>query len=212
LANHRAESELEALSRTAAAFAPRTARGLSLPNLLFFTDPARVADPEAVARRLPVGAGVVFRAFGAADAIDQGRRLRAIASERGLVLLVGADPDLAEAIAADGVHLPQRLMALLPVLHERWPARLVTLAAHDLTAVEAGARAGVDALVISPIFASNSPSAGRPLGVERLRTLVAATSLPVYALGGVRADTVSQLANTGIVGIAAVEALAEAAP
>ena len=35
----------------------------SLPNLLFFTDPVRTPDPEAIARRLPRGAGVVVRAF-----------------------------------------------------------------------------------------------------------------------------------------------------
>jgi thiamine-phosphate pyrophosphorylase len=41
-----------------------------------------------------------------------------------------------------------------------------------------------------------------------LKALVAATALPVYALGGVRANTVAQLAGSGVVGIAAVEALA----
>ncbi|HQR91440.1 MAG TPA: thiamine monophosphate synthase, partial [Caulobacter sp.] len=39
-------------------FAPRMARGIALPNLLFFTDPARVPDPDVVAERLPRGAGV----------------------------------------------------------------------------------------------------------------------------------------------------------
>jgi thiamine-phosphate pyrophosphorylase len=44
--------------------------------------------------------------------------------------------------------------------------------------------------------------------VDGLKRLVATTSLPVYALGGIAADTASQLANTGIIGLAAVEALA----
>ena len=200
--------ELEALSRTAATFPPRTARGFTLPSLLFFTDPARVSDPEAVAERLPRGAGVVFRAFGAANACEQGLRLRAIANARGLILLAGADVDLAEAIGADGVHLPERLRDQAPALRAARPNRLITLAAHDREAVLAGSTPDIDALVVSPIFASNSPSAGTPLGPEGLRDLVAATDKPIYALGGVRAETINQLQNIGIVGVAAVEALA----
>lgn len=201
-------SELEVLSSAAAAFPPRTARGRTLPGLLFFTDPQRVANPEAVAERLPRGAGVVFRAFGASDAVDQGRRLRAIADARDLTLLVGAHANLAEGIGADGLHMPERLVGEVPRLraeHGRW---LITVAAHDRGAVEAAQRAGADAVVVSPVFPSNSPSAGAPLGVEGLKDMVTATALPVYALGGVRAHTVMALIGSGVAGIAAVEALA----
>lgn len=201
-------SELQALSSAAGAFPPRTARGRTLPGLLFFTDPQRVPNPEAVAERLPAGAGIVYRAFDAEDAVERGRRLRTIATERGLLLLVGAHPGLAEGIRADGLHMPQRLSAEIPRLraeHGRW---LITVAAHDLTALKAAERAQADAVVVSPIFPSNSPSAGEPLGVDGLKGLVTATSLPVYALGGIRARTATQLIGSGIVGIAAVEALA----
>ena len=201
-------SELEVLSSAAATFPPRTARGVTLPNLLFFTDPARVPDPTTVAERLPRGAGIVFRAFGAPDAVEQGRRLRAIANERGLLLLVGAHANLAEGIGADGLHMPERLAADIPRLRAEHARYLITVAAHDERAVRAAERAGADAVVVSPVFPSNSSSAGDPLGVEAVKALVSATALPVYALGGVRARTVTQLIGGGLVGIAAVEALA----
>lgn len=201
-------SELEILSSAAAAFPPRIARGKTLPSLLFFTDPARVAHPEAVAERLPRGAGIVFRAFGSADAVEQGRRLRAIADARGLLLLVGVHPGLAEGIGADGLHMPERLAGEIPRLRAEHGRYLITVAAHDATAVQAAERAGADAVIVSPVFPSNSPSAGQPLGVERLKALVATTFLPVYALGGVRARTVTRLIGSGVSGIAAVEALA----
>lgn len=187
-------------------FAPRTARGLALPSLLFFTDPNRVPDPEAVAERLPRGAGVVFRAFGAADAVAQGLRLRAIADRCGLVLLAGADEALARSIGADGLHLPQRTRETASLLRTRQPDWLITIAAHDREAVMAASALRADALVVSPVFESNSPSTGTPLGVEGLSALVSATDTPVYALGGIRAVTVESLRNTGIVGLAAVEA------
>ena len=79
----------------------------ALPSLLFFTDPDRTPDPEAIAARLPRGAAVVFRAFGAADAADRGAGLKAIARARGLKLLIGADETLAARLGADSLrYLP----------------------------------------------------------------------------------------------------------
>jgi thiamine-phosphate pyrophosphorylase len=202
-----ATDEMGALSRTAARLRPWLVRGKLLPNLLFFTDPQRTPHPERIAERLPAGAAVVFRAFSAADAIEQGLRLREITRRRGLLLLIGADDGLAVEVQADGLHLPERLAATLPDLRAAHPSWLITVAAHDLTAAKVGEEAGADALVVSPVFASRSPSAGAPLGVERLMKIVGAVETPVYALGGIRADTVSRLTDSGIVGIAAVEAL-----
>jgi thiamine-phosphate pyrophosphorylase len=198
---------MEALSRTAARLRPWLVRGMPLPNVLFFTDPERTPDPERVAERLPSGAAVVFRAFGARDAVDHGLRLREITERRGLRLLVGADEVLALQVEADGLHLPERLAVDLPRLRAAHPDWLITIAAHDGTAAKAGGAAGADALVVSPVFPSRSPSAGEPLGVEGLKRIVESVATPIYALGGVRADTVERLADTGIVGIAAVEAL-----
>ncbi len=172
------------------------------------TDPARIPDPIAAAARLPRGSAVVFRAFGAADAVQQGRRLAAVARRRGLVLLAGADARLAIAIGADGVHLPERLAGRAGAVRRAHPCWLITVAAHGEAAVRRGRGQGADAVVISPVFESRSPSAGRALGPARLANLVRLTKRPVYALGGVNGKTAARLMRTGAAGIAAVEALA----
>ncbi len=197
---------MEVLFRTATRFRPWLVRGKPAPRLLFFTDPLRTPDPEGVAERLPPGAAVVFRAFGAPDAEARGQKLRQITYRRGLLLLIGANAELAERLGADGLHLPERMTAELPAIRARHAHWWLTVAAHGEDAARAGAAAGADALVVSPIFSSASPSAGPPLGVEALKRIVAAVPTPVYALGGVRASTVDQLLDSGIIGIAAVEA------
>ncbi len=160
-----------------------------------------------MARQLPAGAGVVFRAFGAADAVEQGRRLATIAKERSLILLVGADEALAEACDADGLHLPERAIADLPALKARHPDWLFTTAAHSAEALHAAAEAGADAALLSAVFPSQSPSAGKALGQRRFAALVRDAGLPVYALGGVNVKTAPRLEATGAVGIAVVSAL-----
>lgn len=209
------KSEAEALARAAASLGRRAARekrdarsaDTRLPDFWFVTDPVRTPDPLAVAETLPRGSGVIYRAFGAADAETVGRTLAALARRRGLILLVGADPVLARRIGAHGVHLPQRLMHLAPRLRARWPQWRLSCAAHDARAVVAAGRLRVDAVLLSPVFPSRSPSAARPLGPLRFASLVALARVPVYALGGVDAITARRLGLTGAVGLAAVDGL-----
>jgi len=198
---------IEALWRTARTLRPARVRGKALPRLLFFTDPARTPDPEAAIARLPRGAGVVWRAFGAPDALARGRRLARAARRRGLVFLVGADAALASRLMADGVHLPERLANRARALRRARPGWIVTAAAHSRAAIVGARRSGADASVVSPIFPSASPSAGRAIGALRFAGLVAGARTPVYALGGISATTGRRLTQSGAAGLAAIEAL-----
>jgi thiamine-phosphate pyrophosphorylase len=176
------------------------------PPLLLFTDPQRTPDPVAAAMALPAGSGVVYRSFGAADAGRVAYDLRQVARARGLVLLIGADVALAQACGADGVHLPERLAHLAARLRRR-PGWWVTTAAHSLPAARRALALGADAVVVSAVFPSNSPSAGRPLGPLRLAALTRAAGGPVYALGGIHTKNARRLLASGVVGLAAVEGL-----
>ena len=180
----------------------RASRGRKalLPPLLFFTDPRRTPDVAAIAERLPRGAGIVLRTFGDDS---QAAQVAVIARRRGLILLVGADERLAAAIKADGIHLPQRMAAAIPGIRARHPRWIVTVAAH---APRAAHNTTADAVVLSTVFESRSPSAGKPLGPRRLAAIARSTSAAVYALGGVDMKNARRLRATGVVGIAAVEA------
>lgn len=177
-----------------------------LPPLLFFTDPARTPRPWETAARLPAGSGVVFRAFGAADAVETGLRLREATRRRDGLLLVGLDPELAEAVEADGIHLPERALDQAATLAEARPAWRITAAVHSAEALS-GAEA-LDAAVLSTVFPAGGVSAGRPpLGVDGFRTLVRAATVPVYALGGIEAGNARTLIGSGACGLAGVSAI-----
>jgi len=182
--------------------------GKALPRLLFFTDPARTLDIEAAAATLPVGAAIVFRAFGAADAEERGRALARFARARGLKLLVGADDRLAARIGADGVHLPERLAWRARAVRHRGTGWIVTAAAHSARAAMTALGDGADAVVVSAAFASASPSAGAPMGPTRLAALARQVGGPVYALGGINEQTARRLKDAGLAGLAAVDGLA----
>ncbi|GAB3812339.1 thiamine phosphate synthase [Tessaracoccus terricola] len=69
----------------------------------------------------------------------------------------------------------------------------------------------VDYLGAGPFRPTPTKDSGRtPLGVEGYRALVAATRLPVVAIGGITPADVAQLAGTGVAGVAVVRAVMDA--
>ncbi len=174
-----------------------------LPPLLFLTDPQRIDDPVAVAAKLPSGTGVVYRHFGADNRFEIAEALADVCQYRDLFLLIAADPDLARVVAAQGVHWPEARLG--DARHWRGCFALQTASAHSRRAIARAAQIGMDAVLVSSVFPSNSPSAGAPMGRARLRRLVRDSAIPVYGLGGITADTASKIASCA--GLSAVSSL-----
>jgi thiamine-phosphate pyrophosphorylase len=192
------------LGRTARQRKAVSGRLAMLPHLWLLTDPERTPDLAAAAAGLPRGAAVVYRAFGAADRLTKAKALRRLTRARGLKLLIGADWRLAAAVGADGVHLPERLMRLAPRLKRYRPNWLISAAAHDPAAIFAAGWLRPDAILLSAVFPSRSPSVGRPLGAIRFASLVRRARIPVIALGGVNDTTASRLLGSRAAGLAGV--------
>lgn len=193
-----------ALNRAAAAVSPKAA---ALPPLLFFTDPERTPRPWETAARLPRGAAVVYRAFGTPDAEKTGRHLRIATHEADVRLLVGLDVELARAIEADGLHLPERAAGRAAAMRAAHPDWITTAAWHG----ESAPPDGPHALVLSPVFpAGGASAASPPLGAAAFQERLERTDTPVYALGGVTAGNVAELTESGACGLAGVGAIQDA--
>jgi thiamine-phosphate pyrophosphorylase len=147
------------------------------------------------------------------ELLRQGRAVRALTHSRGAALLISGDLEVALACEADGVQLPEP-GGELPDRHERagislmaarkqlGAARLLGVSRHDLAGLRTAADAGADYATLSPIFAS--PGKGSPLGVEAFARAVRESALPLFALGGVRAEDVPALRAAGATGVAVV--------
>lgn len=177
----------------------REAGAPAVPALYFFTDPERTPDPVAVAGRLPRETAVVYRHFGAKGRLSTARELAVVCRRRGLVLLIGADQDLAERVGA-GVHWPARLLP-----PERGDGMLVTASAHSREDV-ARARNVADVCFLSPVFPTESLSGRAPIGLFAASQIAREAQLPIIALGGVNPCTARLLAGRGFAGVAAVDA------
>jgi len=166
--------------------------------LVLMTDD-RDADWPAAAARMPHGSLVIVRARTAAHRAALAESLSGIAR-----LLIAEDPALAEHIGAAGLHLPQIRMREALHWRRRHPDWLITSSAHGLGALLHAS--ALDAVFLSPVFATTSHKGTRPLGAARASLIAAQSPVPVYALGGVTARNAALLAPS-FAGIAAITAL-----
>ena len=111
--------------------------------------------------------------------------------------------DVALASGAHGVHLRTNSLPAHAVRTIAPPPFIVGRSVHTIAeAQDAGA---VDYLIAGTVFTTPSKrDADRLLGVDGLRSIVAASRVPVLAIGGVRADNLSAIASTGAAGFAAI--------
>lgn len=192
------------LASAAAHLNARSPHAGRIPALILMTDDERLPDPVAAARRLPKGAAIVVRSRNALKRAALARDLVAVAKAHALVLLIANDGDLAAQCGADGIHLSQANGRQATHWRARYPRWFISAAAHDLRS--ARLVAAVDAIILSPIFATASHPGAVPLSAARANLIAQACSAPVYALGGITAQNAGLL--RGFAGIAAIGALA----
>lgn len=166
-----------------------------VPRLWLMTDERIGGELWRAVRRLPRGAGIVFRhhATGLPERRRIFARIRAIARRRGVIVLRAGDDRLA---GEDGVHGNARLR------HgdlRSWPA-------HSRAEAVAGKRARADALFISPVYPTRTHPGAPGLGPARARQIMRGLNIPAIALGGVDAKRFAGLKRLGFYGWAAIGA------
>ncbi len=142
----------------------------------------------------------------ASELVALGRSLQqAIAGHA--IFLVNDRADVAAALGADGVHLPenglpaQAARLLLP------HPRLVGRSVHSVEGALKAAAEGVDYLVFGNVYETGSHPGFPAAGIPRLQEVVSAVAVPVLAIGGVTAARVSELRAAGAAGVAVISAV-----
>ncbi len=190
------------------------------PRLIALTDRALANAAETLRsfERLARSArpwSVMFtlrdRELPAAERLAFGRALRALCTRERQWFQVNDRADLAVLLGADGLHLAESSVSAEDARRVVAPTTFVSRACHD---PERALESGVDAWVLSPIFAARKGRAA--LGLEAVTRLVArrsaetaakATPSRVYALGGVTAADAKRALDAGAHGVVVMGAV-----
>jgi thiamine-phosphate diphosphorylase len=120
-------------------------------------------------------------------------------------VLVNDRLDVALAAGAHGVHLRGDSIPASRVRSIAPGPFLIGRSVHSRHEVDrATAEGAVDYLLFGTVFETPSKAGARPAGTAALRDAVAATRVPVLAVGGITVATLPAVAATGAAGFAAI--------
>lgn len=166
-------------------------------------------DMERTSREI-LGAGVrilQLRAKGAGskEVLAASRAVRRAALEYGALFIVNDRADIALLAGADGVHLGQEDIPLFEARRLLGPGSVIGVSTHDATEARRARDEGADYISFGPVFPTSTKKDARPpRGIELLREVRKAVTVPIVAIGGITGDNAAGVLNAGADSVAVI--------
>ena len=143
--------------------------------------------------------------------LDEARRVRELLVGTGVPLIINDRLDVALAVGADGVHLGQNDMHLSDARRLVGERLVIGISAESVADAIRAEAEGADYIGVSPVFTTPTKmDTAPPLGLEGLREIRRAVSLPLVAIGSIRHDNAAEVLRAGADGLAVVSAIVSA--
>ena len=127
---------------------------------------------------------------------------------RRTLFLVNDRVDIALAVGADGVHLGQEDLPIEIARKLLGRKKIIGLTVHSLAEAQQAEAAGADYLGVGPIFATlTKPDAGPPGGIQLIRQIKRAVTIPLVAIGGINLASAPEVIRAGADGLCAISAV-----
>jgi thiamine-phosphate pyrophosphorylase len=172
---------------------------------------AVVQDLETARLAVEGGATVVqwrLKDVPRVDVVERGRATRSLCARSGVTFVVNDDVEAALMLGADGVHLGR---ADEGGARAKEHGLLLGLSASSVEEAQEAAGAA-DYIGAGPVWPTPSkPDADAPIGLDGLREICEAVSVPVVAIGGVDETNAVDCIRAGAEGVAVIRAAGAAA-
>lgn len=133
--------------------------------------------------------------------------ISALCRRYGVPFFINDNVDVAIRCHADGVHVGQEDMQAAQVRKRVGPDMMIGVSVHSVEEALEAVRNGADCLGAGAVFATSTKTDVHTMPRETLRAICAAVEIPVVAIGGINKRNISELAGTGVDGVALVSAI-----
>jgi thiamine-phosphate pyrophosphorylase len=135
-------------------------------------------------------------------------KTRKLTAAHGARLFINDRVDVALAVAADGVQLGKNSISAQAARELLGLERLIGVSTHSLEEARQAENQGADFVFFGPVFYTPSKAVyGAPQGIEQLKKIVENVALPVYAIGGIKPENLSEVIRAGARGVALISAV-----
>jgi thiamine-phosphate pyrophosphorylase len=142
------------------------------------------------------------------ELLDMAYRLRELTGRHGARLFINDRIDIALAVNADGVHLGGSSLPAEAARRITGEKFLIGVSTHGIEEAEAAEKEGADFITVGPVYETPSKMKyGKPLGPGILGKVKEKTSVPVFAIGGIKQQKMGEVLGSGAYGIAVISAV-----
>ena len=139
--------------------------------------------------------------------LQEAKELQQLCREYKVPFVVNDNVDIAIEMDADGVHVGQSDMEAGDVRAKLGPDKIIGVSAGTVEEAILAEKRGADYLGVGAVFPTGSKDDAIDVPHDTLKAICEAVSIPVIAIGGITRENVSELAGTGICGIAVISAI-----
>ena len=133
--------------------------------------------------------------------------ISALCKQYGVPFFVNDNVDIAIKCHADGIHVGQEDMEAAQVRQKVGDDMIIGVSVHSVEEALEAVKNGADCLGLGAVFSTSTKTDVDLLPRETLHDICAAVDIPVVAIGGINKSNISELAGTGIDGVALVSAI-----
>jgi thiamine-phosphate pyrophosphorylase len=151
------------------------------------------------------------KSLGDAVLLRRARIVRELTAGSQTLFIMNDRADLAALADADGVHLGQEDLSVPDARRIVGVYRLIGISTHSIEQARQAVLAGADYIGCGPTFRSGTKRFSHFPGLDFLRQIAAEISLPAFAIGGIDAQNLPQVLETGVVRVAVSGAVWSAA-
>lgn len=121
--------------------------------------------------------------------------------------VVNDEVEIAKAIDADGVHIGQSDKALVEARKILGEDKIIGVSAQTVEQAVEAEKNGADYLGVGSIFTTSTKLDADDVSLETLKEICETVSIPVVAIGGIKADNIMDLKGTSVAGVAIVSGI-----
>ena len=137
----------------------------------------------------------------------EAREIRSLCRDYNVPLIINDSVEICMEVDADGVHVGQSDMEAGAVRERLGPGKIIGVSAKTPEQARLAQSRGADYLGAGAVFHTGSKADAKEISHEALKSICAAVTIPVVAIGGITYENLTQLAGSGISGVAVISAI-----
>ena len=138
--------------------------------------------------------------------VEDAGKIKRLCRDYGAIFIVNDRVDVAVAVSADGLHIGQGDIRITEA-RKLFKGEIIGVSATNVKEAIKAERQGATYLGVGSIFPTNTKSDAVITGLDELKRIRRNTTIPIYAIGGIKSGNLEEVMAHGADGVALISSI-----